>query len=118
MPKINLIQKICAERGVKPIYRQYRMLHDVPHIHKTALVVDEFLEGGGQRIIKDPKLFPVELTEEMIIGAIENGAYSLGRFIRKGAAGSKAQFIPWYNLVGVYPPGYFTHRLGFDVSGK
>ena len=114
----NLIRNLCEKYGVKLEYRPYRMWHSVPHIHKTALVIDEYMKAGGHRIITEPQRFPGEVTEDMIKEAIEHNAYSLGRIIRNGNAGTRETFVPWYNLVGDYPPGYFTHRIGIDVSGK
>lgn len=114
----NIIQKICAEHNFKVTYKTYRMWHDVPHINNTALAVDEYVDGGGQRIITNPKDYPKELTEEMILDAIQNGAYSLGRFSRKSPIRGSAMFTPWQDVANDYPPGFFTHRLGSDVSCK
>ena len=112
----NIIQKICSEHNFKITYKPYRMWHSVPYINNTALAVDEYMEGGGHRIITNPKHFPEQLTEAMILGAIANGAYSLGRYTRKGLMDVKSVFTPWSDIVGDYPPGYHTHRLGSDVS--
>lgn len=118
MNDLNLIRNLCEKYGVKLEYRPYRMWHSVPHIHKTALVVDEYMKAGGHRIVMEPKHFPSAVTEDMIKEAIEHGAYSLGRIIYHGTTNRRYTFIPWHNLVGDYPPGYFTHRIGIDVSGK
>lgn len=114
----NLIRNLCKKYAVKPELRRYRMWHAVPHIHKTALVVDEYVQGGGHRIITNPKFFPQEITEDLIKEAIEHNAYSLGRLLYKGSNLHRTEFIPWNELAGNYPPGYFTHSIGIGVSGK
>lgn len=108
----DIIRQICEEHGYTVTYKTYRMWHNVPHINNTALVVDEYVSGGGQRLLYN--CYPSEVTSEMIISAIEADAYSIGRLLRTG----KRQFIPWYNLIGDTPPGYHTHRIGSDVSCK
>lgn len=114
----NMIKELCEKYNVRLTYKPYRMWHSVPYIHKTALVVDEYVQGGGHRIIMDPRHFPMEITEELIKEAIEHNAYSLGRLIYKGVNANRRTFIPWDQLVGNYPPGYFTNRIGIGVSGN
>ena len=103
-------RKILELLNAKISYRTYRMWHSVPHIGKTALAVDETVRGGGQRIITRPKDFPPEVTENYILSAVQNGAYSLGGY---DCSKRSPVFIPWYDRVGQYPPGYFTHQIGY-----
>lgn len=104
--------KTLSEKSGKPIhYEKYRMWHGVPFIGDTAMVVDETVPGGGQRIIMPPMIFPEQVTEEYALAAIKNHAYSLGDYyVRKFST----DFIPWDERTW-YPPGYFTHKIGDDL---
>lgn len=114
----NLVRDLCRKYNLEITYKTYRMWHNVPHIGKTAIVIDEFVPGGGHRLIMNPKYFPEEIAEETIIAAIQHEAHSLGRIVYKGAARPVPCYKSWHNCMGDYPPGYLTHRLGIDVSCK
>ena len=106
---INL-EKIAASLGEKIRWKKYRMWHEVPHVRNTALVVDQTIPRGGQYLLRSSPYFPARITEAYVRDAIRHDAYSLGRLTERG------HFIPWNELVGDYPPGYFSHRIGEDVD--
>lgn len=92
--------------------KRYCMFNDVYYIGNTALVVDRILRTGGSGIYKDPRQFPREVTLKYMINAIRNNAHSLG-VMEEWDYGS--EFHPWNECVGKYPPGYFTHKVGYDM---
>lgn len=106
------IRKLAAELGEKVRYGKYRMWHQVPFIRNTAIVVDEVERRGGHAIITDPKKFPSLISIKFIREAIENDAISLGR---NQPRNFRYDFAPWYNLIGNYPAGFFTHRVGDNI---
>ena len=111
MPKNPIDLNHVAERFRTRIrYKKYRMWMSVPHINNTAMVLDETVFRGGQRLMQSPPRFPSQVNEEYAADAVSHNACSLGRITESG------HFIPWSELVGKYPPGYFTHRIGEDVD--
>ena len=118
MRKDNPIKEFCDLHGLKITYKPYRMWHSVPHIGNTALVIDEYVIGGGQRIITDPRHFPGEITAELVGNAVWNHAYSLGRLIWNNSSGRDIRFIPWSELIEDYPPGFTTRRIGQAASAE
>lgn len=103
------LQKIAAEYGLKVQYRKYRMWHSVPFIGNTAMVVDEIERRGGYAIITDPSRFPSVIDCDYIRDAIDHDAVSLGK---NAVRNYRYEFTPWHLLIGKYPAGYFTHKVG------
>lgn len=93
-------------------YDKYRMWHHVPFIGNTALVVDTIVHGGGYKLLP-PQVFDGRLGEQYISEAVLNNAHSLGEFTLQR---NQKQFATWKSRLGVYPPGYFTHRVGADLT--
>lgn len=112
---MSIIQEICRENGFKIHYGKYRMWHSVPFIGKTALVIDDRIYNGGYCIIQNPNLFPDVVDKKYILDAINAGAFSLGEFIKNKR--ETPVFTPFDKRTG-YPAGFFTHKVGEDVSGK
>lgn len=104
-----ILESIAARFGTKIEKRKYRMWHNVPHIHKTAIVVDEIISRGGFRIEQNPEKFPSEIDEAYVIDAISNGAVSLGELNRDNCR----VFTPW-NRRKTWPEGYLTGKVGFE----
>lgn len=102
------IQSIAKELDMKITHRKYRMWHQVPFIGETAVVVDEIEIRGGHAIVTNPKRFPPLIDRQFIVDAIRNDAISLGKIQLKDY---RYDFSPWYNLIGHYPAGYFTHMI-------
>lgn len=100
--------------NIKPHYGKYRMWHSVPFIGNTAFVIDETVPGGGQRLIHADD-FPDHITNEYIIDAIHNNAFSIGALERKRTGGRI--FTPWYSRK-TFPSGYYTHSIGKGSSGN
>jgi len=110
-PKV--IMDISKAVGIKPHRDKYRMWHDVIYIGETAMVFDEVVIGGGYAILPYERSAHIHVPYSYIIDAVKNQAFSLGQF-----GGKKVDFIPWYQRIGKYPPGFFTHQVGIGVSGK
>lgn len=108
-PKV--IMDIAEAVGIKPHRDKYRMWHNVIYIGETAMVFDEVVMRGGYAILPYEESAYIHTPRSYIIEAIQHRAFSLGEF----AFGSP-NFKPWYKRVGDYPPGYFTHMVGSDVS--
>ena len=111
MKEITLI-KIAENLGARIAYKPYRMWHHVPHIGNTALVLDAIVLRGGYRLVQCES-FPPEVTPEYIEQAVASNAFSLGEMDLRGR---DYVFTPWEDRVGKYPAGYFTHKVGDDVS--
>ena len=106
------IARIAEKFGLSIEKRKYRMWHCVPHIGKTAIVVDLIVDRGGFAIEKDPAWFPSEINEAYIVDAITNGAVSLGELNKD----NRYVFTPW-NRRKDYPQGYLTRKVGFEKDG-
>ena len=107
----SVIMEIANAVGIKPHRAKYRMWHHVIYIGETAMVFDEVVRGGGHSILPYEKASYLDIPKSYIIEAIQNKAFSLGQF------GSRlGGLLPWHERIGKYPPGYFTHKIGSDVS--
>jgi len=92
-------------------YGKYRMWDHVPFIGHTALVVDCTVHGGGYKLLP-PQVFDNRIGERYITEAVLHSAHSLGEFSLRGGR----HFDTWKVCLGKYPPGFFTHRVGEDLT--
>lgn len=107
------LKKIAESLGKTFRYDKYRCWHRVPFIGNTAIVIDETVERGGQRLIyPNTDRFPVVLDENYIAKAVNAESISLGSYV---VTKKSANFIPFERRTGI-PSGYYTHKIGQDVQ--
>ena len=106
------LKKIAESLGKSFRYGKYRCWHRVPFIGNTAIVIDETVERGGQRLIyPDMGRFSHIFYESNIVKAVNADAISLGSYI---ITKKKRTFVP-FNRRTEIPSGYYTHKIGQDV---
>lgn len=103
---------IAAKLNREFRYDKYRMWHHIPHIGDTALVVDVIVQRGGYKLLP-PQAFDNRLGEQYISEAVASNAHSLGEYDLRN---EQRRFATWKSRLGVYPPGYFTRRVGEDLT--
>ena len=107
-----VLESIARKHNTTIRYGRYRMWFNVPLINNTALVVDNIVHGGGYRLL-DVQAFLHPLSPAYIDAAITAGAHSLGEL---DLSKNRWEFHTWKDQLGKYPAGYFTHKVGDDVS--
>lgn len=107
-----VLKSIARKHNTTIRYGRYRMWFHVPFINDTALVVDNIVHGGGYRLL-DVDFFLHPLSAEYVDAAITAGAHSLGEL---DLSNNRWKFKTWKEQMGKYPAGYFTHKVGDDVS--
>ena len=103
------LTRIAEMFGTKVEKKKSRMWHNVPHIHKTAMVLDVIIPRGGYALEKNPEKFPPYVDEAYVKDAIANGAVSLGELNRNNCY----VFTPWDRREN-YPQGYLTGKVGYE----
>lgn len=112
MLKESDCRKIAEKLGREFHYGKYRMWRDVPFIGNTALVADVIAPGGGYALLS-LRSMEHRITMAYLLNAIRHDAHSLGLYDMRR---KKHVFTTWLENLGKYPPGYFTHRVGEDLT--
>ena len=108
------MEQIAKGFGTTITYKRYRMWPHVPHILDTALVMDGIdIRGGYFLLGLGNYKASRHISMKYIIAAIKHHAFSLGEIDTRKPVNC---FRGWSERVGQYPPGFFTHKVGFGVK--